>query len=47
MGGILKGDVPGDWRGAVVSLYKGKGSQIDCASNRAISLISLACKVNA
>ena len=28
-------------------LYKGKGSQLDCASHRAISLISLGSKVNA
>ena len=37
--------VPDDWRGAViVTLDKGKGSQIDCASHKAISLISLGSK---
>ena len=41
-------EVPDGWRGAViVPLYKGKGSQIDCASHRAISLISLGSKVYA
>ena len=39
------GVVPDDWRGAViVTLDKGKGSQIDCASHKAISLISLGSK---
>ena len=41
-------EVPDDRRGAfVVHLYKGKGLQIDCASHRAISLISLGNKVYA
>ena len=40
------GRVPMDWRRAViVPLYKGKGSRMQCASYRAISLISIAAKV--
>ncbi|KAJ0183432.1 hypothetical protein K1T71_001408 [Dendrolimus kikuchii] len=42
------GKVPKDWRRAViVPLYKGKGSRMECASYRAISLISTASKVYA
>ena len=41
-------EVPDDWRGAViVPLYKGKGSQINCASHKAIILFSLGSKVYA
>ncbi|XP_048481496.1 uncharacterized protein LOC125489526 [Plutella xylostella] len=43
-----RGQVPGDWCGAViVTLYKGKGSQQDCRNYRGISLLSIVGKLYA
>ncbi len=41
-----KGDVPDDWKEAIiVPLYKGNGSRSDCSSYRGISLLSVPGKV--